>query len=202
MGDGRVASASRRDYAEAAAAAALDESTAGRTFELSGDQAWSFDEFAEALTVVTGRPVRYESLTPEQHAERLRGLGLDEGTVGFVVARLVRRGELGIEEWPALAEEDRLPREGQPVAVEADPQRHLRAGAAEPADDRVEPQLPLIVVVGRTEVGPHLMVRVEGEQHRLQRKMLNPAFNINHMREMIPIFYEVTHKVTFAPDND
>ena len=26
--------------------------------------------------------------------------------------------------------------------------------------------------------------------------MLNPAFNINHMREMIPIFYEVTHKVT------
>ena len=42
----------------------------------------------------------------------------------------------------------------------------------------------------------------EGEQHRLQRKMLNPAFNINHMREMIPIFYEVTHKVTFPLDSD
>ena len=25
--------------------------------------------------------------------------------------------------------------------------------------------------------------------------MLNPAFNINHMRQMTPIFYEVTHKV-------
>lgn len=25
--------------------------------------------------------------------------------------------------------------------------------------------------------------------------MLNPAFNINHMRDMTPIFYEVTHKV-------
>jgi NAD(P)H dehydrogenase (quinone) len=86
VGRGRVASASRRDYAEAAAVAALDESTAGRTFELSGDHAWDFDEFAEALTTVTGRPVRYESLTPEQHAERLRGFGLDEGTVGFVVA--------------------------------------------------------------------------------------------------------------------
>jgi NAD(P)H dehydrogenase (quinone) len=86
VGDGRLASASRRDYAEAAAVAALDETTAGRTFELSGDHAWDFDEFAEALSVVTGRPVRYESLTPEQHAERLRGFGLDEGTVGFVVA--------------------------------------------------------------------------------------------------------------------
>ena len=29
--------------------------------------------------------------------------------------------------------------------------------------------------------------------------MLNPAFNINHMREMIPIFYEVTHKVRMYP---
>ncbi len=28
--------------------------------------------------------------------------------------------------------------------------------------------------------------------------MLNPAFNINHMREMIPIFYEVTHKVMYT----
>lgn len=25
--------------------------------------------------------------------------------------------------------------------------------------------------------------------------MLNPAFNIDHMRDMIPIFYEITHKV-------
>lgn len=34
-----------------------------------------------------------------------------------------------------------------------------------------------------------------GEQHRRQRKMLNPAFNINHMRDMTPIFYEVAHRV-------
>ncbi|ROS54491.1 NAD(P)H-binding protein [Frigoribacterium sp. PhB24] len=86
VGDGRVASASRRDYAEAAAVAALDDSTAGRTFELSGDHAWNWDELAGAVAGITGTPVRYESLTPDQHAERLRGAGLDEGTVGFVVA--------------------------------------------------------------------------------------------------------------------
>ncbi|KAF9565114.1 cytochrome P450 [Agrocybe pediades] len=34
-----------------------------------------------------------------------------------------------------------------------------------------------------------------GEQHRKQRKMLNPVFSIAHMREMIPIFYDVGHKL-------
>lgn len=86
VGDGRVASASRADYAEAIAVAALDDSTSGRTFELSGDHAWDWNEFAEAVSSITGTPVAYESLTPEQHAERLTGFGLDEGTVGFVVA--------------------------------------------------------------------------------------------------------------------
>ncbi|KAF9482535.1 cytochrome P450 [Pholiota conissans] len=34
-----------------------------------------------------------------------------------------------------------------------------------------------------------------GEQHRKQRKMLNPVFSIAHMREMLPIFYDVTYKL-------
>ncbi|XP_006462834.1 hypothetical protein AGABI2DRAFT_179443 [Agaricus bisporus var. bisporus H97] len=37
-----------------------------------------------------------------------------------------------------------------------------------------------------------------GEQHRKQRKMLNPVFSINHMREMIPLFYEVTNRLRAA----
>ncbi|KAF5316334.1 hypothetical protein D9619_006490 [Psilocybe cf. subviscida] len=34
-----------------------------------------------------------------------------------------------------------------------------------------------------------------GAQHRKQRKMLNPVFSIAHMRNMLPIFYEVSHKM-------
>lgn len=34
-----------------------------------------------------------------------------------------------------------------------------------------------------------------GDHHRKQRKMLNPVFSIAHLRQMIPMFYEVTHKV-------
>ncbi|KAM5543449.1 hypothetical protein V8D89_002700 [Ganoderma adspersum] len=46
-------------------------------------------------------------------------------------------------------------------------------------------------------IGPGLLATT-GDRHRQQRKMLNPAFNISHMREMIPIFYEVTHKLRLA----
>lgn len=96
-GDGRVASASRSDYAEAAAVAALDDSTAGATYELSGDRAWDWDELAAAISEITGTPVVSRRLSPAEHAAQLAGFGLDEGTVGFVVGLdgNIRDGLLG-----------------------------------------------------------------------------------------------------------
>lgn len=85
-GDGRVASAPRADFAEAAAVVLLDESHAGKVYELTGDVAWTFDELAAAAAEVLGREVSYHGVTPEEHAAMLAGFGLDEGTVGFVVA--------------------------------------------------------------------------------------------------------------------
>ncbi|KAJ3797629.1 cytochrome P450 [Lentinula aff. detonsa] len=37
-----------------------------------------------------------------------------------------------------------------------------------------------------------------GEQHRKQRKMLNPVFSIAHMRSMMPIFYDVVDQLRNA----
>ncbi|KZP14957.1 cytochrome P450 [Athelia psychrophila] len=37
-----------------------------------------------------------------------------------------------------------------------------------------------------------------GEHHRKQRKMLNPAFSPRHLQEMVPIFYNVSHKLREA----
>ncbi|KAJ3560047.1 hypothetical protein NP233_g11086 [Leucocoprinus birnbaumii] len=34
-----------------------------------------------------------------------------------------------------------------------------------------------------------------GQQHKKQRKILNPVFSINHMRDMIPVFHEVTGRL-------
>ncbi|KAF8955775.1 cytochrome P450 [Flammula alnicola] len=39
------------------------------------------------------------------------------------------------------------------------------------------------------------LLGTHGERHRKQRKMLNPVFSIAHMREMIPIFYDVIYKL-------
>lgn len=86
VGDGRVSSAPRADYAEAAAVALTTEGHEGAVYELSGDTAWSHDELARTFGEVLGREVAYQRLTPEAHRELLLSLGLDEGTAGFVVA--------------------------------------------------------------------------------------------------------------------
>ncbi|WP_375386315.1 NAD(P)H-binding protein [uncultured Microbacterium sp.] len=86
VGTGRVASATRAEYADAAAAALLDPSLAGQVFELSGDDAWDYEQLALAISELTGRPVSFRNLTPEEHVESLTAAGVDSGTAGFVVA--------------------------------------------------------------------------------------------------------------------
>ncbi len=97
VGAGTVASAARKDYADAAAAVLVGEGHEGKTYELSGDTAWDFEELAATVAELADTPVVYNSLTPEQHAELLASFGLDEGTVGFVVALdgNIRDGLLG-----------------------------------------------------------------------------------------------------------
>lgn len=85
-GEGRVASASRKDYADAAAAVLVATGHEGRTFELSGDEAWDYTQLAAALTEVLGRPVVYTPVSSQEHLDVLLAAGLDEGTAGFVVA--------------------------------------------------------------------------------------------------------------------
>ena len=85
-GDGRIASASRTDYAEAAAVVLTEPGHEGAVYELSGDTAWDGHELASALSEVTGRDVVYTPVTPEEHTAALTAAGLDEGTAGFVVA--------------------------------------------------------------------------------------------------------------------
>ncbi|WP_052849893.1 SDR family oxidoreductase [Streptomyces avicenniae] len=80
-GDGRIASASRADYAEAAAAVLTGgDAHAGKTYELSGDTAWTMAEFAADLAEVSGTPVAYRDLTPDAYAHALAGNGMPEAT--------------------------------------------------------------------------------------------------------------------------
>ena len=97
VGDGRIASASRADYAEAAAVVLTTEGHEGQVYELSGDVSWDFDDLAAAIGGIVGREVVYTRLTPEEHSALLTSFGLDAGTVGFVVGLdgNIRDGLLG-----------------------------------------------------------------------------------------------------------
>jgi NAD(P)H dehydrogenase (quinone) len=96
-GEGRVASASRKDYAEAAAVVLTTPGHEGAVYELSGDTAWSFTEFAEVASELLGQPVHYRAVTPEEHAAHLSAAGLDDATIGFIVGLdgNIRDGLLG-----------------------------------------------------------------------------------------------------------
>jgi NAD(P)H dehydrogenase (quinone) len=96
-GEGRVSSASRTDYADAAAVVLTTPGHEGQVYELSGDTAWNFDEFAAVAAGIHGSPVAHRNVTAEEHAAILTAAGLDEGTVGFVVALdgNIRDGLLG-----------------------------------------------------------------------------------------------------------
>lgn len=96
-GDGRVSSASRKDYADAAATVLTEPGHEGKLYELSGDTAWNFDEFAAVASGILGTPVVHRSVTPDEYAALLTGFGLDEGTVGFLVGLdgNIRDGLLG-----------------------------------------------------------------------------------------------------------
>ncbi|KAL0954819.1 hypothetical protein HGRIS_003764 [Hohenbuehelia grisea] len=39
------------------------------------------------------------------------------------------------------------------------------------------------------------LLSTEGDHHKRQRKMINPVFSAAHMREMLPIFYEIAHQL-------
>jgi NAD(P)H dehydrogenase (quinone) len=95
-GDGRVASASRSDYAHAAAVV-LASDEVGRIYSLSGDVAWSFDDLAADLSTVLGQPVAVRRVSGEEKAAALAGFGLDAGMVGFIVGvdAAIAAGELG-----------------------------------------------------------------------------------------------------------
>lgn len=84
-GEGRVASASRADYAAAAAAVLTGDGHLGKAYELSGDTAWSFAEYAAEISRQTGRSVEYRPVPAATQREILIGAGLPAEFAAVVV---------------------------------------------------------------------------------------------------------------------
>ncbi|MGO2353476.1 MAG: SDR family oxidoreductase [Marinomonas foliarum] len=78
-GDGKLSTASRADYAEAAATVLLQDGQAGKVYELAGDNAFTLSEYAEAISKVTGKTVSYQNVPEAEYTKILVGVGLPEG---------------------------------------------------------------------------------------------------------------------------
>ncbi|MFJ8084997.1 SDR family oxidoreductase [Streptomyces sp. NPDC096205] len=95
-GEGRVSAASRADYAAAAAAVLTGEGHENKTYELGGDTAFSFAEYAAELSRQTGREIAYHPVSVEAFTGILTGAGLPEplAAVFAGVDASIEKGEL------------------------------------------------------------------------------------------------------------
>lgn len=73
---GRIASAGRADYAEAAASVLTQENQAGRIYELAGDESYTLGELADEIARQSGKSVVYQYLPEGEFKAALLGAGL------------------------------------------------------------------------------------------------------------------------------
>jgi len=81
---GRIASAGRIDYADAAAAVLTKDAQAGKVYELAGDSAYTLAEFAAELSRQSGKTVPYVNLSEADFKGALLGAGLPEGLAALL----------------------------------------------------------------------------------------------------------------------
>ena len=78
-GEGKIASATRADYAAAAARVISEDGHSGKTYELAGDAGWTLNQLAAELAKQSGKKVVYQNLSEADFAAALKGVGLPAG---------------------------------------------------------------------------------------------------------------------------
>jgi NAD(P)H dehydrogenase (quinone) len=104
-GEGRVSGATRRDYAEAAAAVVAGEGHDNKVYELGGDVAFTLAEYAAEVSKQSGKAVVYTDLPVEAYTETLIGFGLPAP-----VAAIIADSDAGIVRGDLLSDSGDLSR--------------------------------------------------------------------------------------------
>jgi NAD(P)H dehydrogenase (quinone) len=81
---GRIASAARADYAEAAAVVLTRADQAGKVYELAGDDAYTLTEFAAELSQQVGKSIPYVDLPEADYQAALVAAGLPAAIAGLL----------------------------------------------------------------------------------------------------------------------
>lgn len=78
-GEGRIASATRADFAEAAVAVLTGAGHEGQVYELAGDDAYTLADLAAEVSRQTGKNIPYQNLPAADYAAALTSFGVPEG---------------------------------------------------------------------------------------------------------------------------
>lgn len=78
-GEGKISSATREDFAEAAAVVVTSENQQGKVYELAGDDYFTLTDLAAEISRQTGKEIPYKNLPETEYAEMLKSFGLPEG---------------------------------------------------------------------------------------------------------------------------
>jgi len=89
--DGRIAAATRRDFAEAAVAVLTSEGHEHKIYELAGDAPFTMSELAAAVARASGKPVVYNDMPAAQYRGILESVG-----VPAAIARMLADADEGI----------------------------------------------------------------------------------------------------------
>jgi NAD(P)H dehydrogenase (quinone) len=78
-GYGRISSAARADFAEAAAVVLTSRDQQGKIYELAGDEAYNLTDLAAEISKQTGKDIPYKNLPESEYAGILKSFGVPDG---------------------------------------------------------------------------------------------------------------------------
>jgi NAD(P)H dehydrogenase (quinone) len=96
-GEGGAPYVTREDCAQAAAAALASTDVVSRTWNITGPAVVTYADLANIAVELTGKPVAYESVTPEQRTAQLIAAGTPEPIAKLLVSSqmAVAQGKMG-----------------------------------------------------------------------------------------------------------
>lgn len=83
--DGRISSASRIDYAEAAAKVLTSTGHENKTYELAGSESFRLSDLATLIGQAANKDIIYQNLSAEEYTQGLTQAGLPAGLVDVIV---------------------------------------------------------------------------------------------------------------------
>jgi NAD(P)H dehydrogenase (quinone) len=85
-GEGKISSAARADFAEAAVAVLTGEGHLGKTYELAGDESYTLTDLAAEISSQSGKEIPYKNLPEADYAAILKSFGLPEGFANAIAS--------------------------------------------------------------------------------------------------------------------